>query len=160
MSPAVAQEMMKDLVIPVLTMLVAVCASVALIDAVCVFHETYFKYSEKIESERWLLTQCKDPEFFANLRQHSELCFHVESNHRVGAFMLALKEAISSLNLEPYLARAIEDAARAVRTVGWPVLAATAAVCVLCPSLVVACLYPAQPAPPFVCASRYKLMEA
>ena len=104
---------MKDLMVPVVIILVTVCASVALIDAVCSFHETYFKYSEKIESERWLLAQCKDPEFFANLRQHSELCFLVESNHRVGAFMLALKEAISSLNLEQYLMRALEDAARA-----------------------------------------------
>ena len=77
----------------------------------------------------------------------------MESNHRVRAFMLALKEATSSLNLEPY-------AARAVRAVGWPVLVATTAACVLCPSLVVACLYPAHPAPPFVCATRYKLMEA
>ena len=62
--------MMKDFAIPVLTILVTVCASVALIDAICIFHETYFKYSEKIKSERWLLAQCKDPKFFANLRQH------------------------------------------------------------------------------------------
>jgi hypothetical protein len=46
----------------------------------------------QLESERWLASKCSQPDFFANLHQHTDLCIHVENNARVGAFMLALRD--------------------------------------------------------------------
>ncbi len=31
----------------------------------------------KRNDERWLLLQCADPDFYSNLRQHSDLCTEV-----------------------------------------------------------------------------------
>lgn len=40
-------------------------------------HEAYVSEVGRREDERWLLDKCADPEFYANLRQHSNLCTEV-----------------------------------------------------------------------------------
>jgi hypothetical protein len=40
-------------------------------------HEAYVSEVGKRNDERWLLKQCGDPEFYSNLKQHSELCTEV-----------------------------------------------------------------------------------
>ncbi len=40
-------------------------------------HEAYVWEVGKRNDERWLLQQCLDPEFYANLKQHSDLCTEV-----------------------------------------------------------------------------------
>jgi hypothetical protein len=40
-------------------------------------HEAYVFEVGKRNDERWLLSQCADPEFYANLKQHSDLCTQV-----------------------------------------------------------------------------------
>ena len=40
-------------------------------------HEAYVAEVGKRSDERWLLDQCLDPEFYANLKQHSNLCTEV-----------------------------------------------------------------------------------
>jgi len=41
------------------------------------FHEAYVFEVGKRNDERWLLLQCADPDFYSNLRQHSDLCTEV-----------------------------------------------------------------------------------
>lgn len=43
-------------------------------------HEAYVAEVGKREDERWLLDKCTDPEFYSNLRQHSNLCTEVGCN--------------------------------------------------------------------------------
>lgn len=43
-------------------------------------HEEYVKELGIRDDERWLVEKCKDPEFYANLRQHSDLCTKVSNN--------------------------------------------------------------------------------
>ena len=40
-------------------------------------HEAYVAEVGRRSDERWLLDRCQDPEFYANLRQHSNLCTEV-----------------------------------------------------------------------------------
>jgi hypothetical protein len=39
-----------------------------------IFHEAYTAHVAKVEDERWLLEQCSTPEFYSNIRQHTDLC--------------------------------------------------------------------------------------
>jgi hypothetical protein len=43
----------------------------------CALHEAYVSETVKRSDEKWLLEQCSDPDFYANLRQHSALCTEV-----------------------------------------------------------------------------------
>ena len=43
-------------------------------------HEAYQAEVGQQSDERWLLQQCQLPEFYANLRQHSNLCTEVCSS--------------------------------------------------------------------------------
>jgi hypothetical protein len=40
-------------------------------------HEAYIAEVGRRSDEKWLLNQCQDPDFYANLRQHSNLCTEV-----------------------------------------------------------------------------------
>lgn len=54
------------------------------------FHENYTAHTNKVAEEKWLLERCKDPEFYANMRQHSDLCETVSLNARRSAVLSAL----------------------------------------------------------------------
>jgi hypothetical protein len=43
----------------------------------CALHDAYVAERVKRSDEMWLLERCSDPEFYANLRQHSTLCTEV-----------------------------------------------------------------------------------
>ena len=58
-------------------------------------HEAYVAEVGKRNDERWLLKQCSDPEFYANLRQHSDLCTEVANNARASLFLRALNKVFS-----------------------------------------------------------------
>ena len=63
-------------------------------------HEAYIAEIGRRSDERWLLKQCDDPEFYANLRQHSDLCTQVSNNARSSPFLRALnKVALQSMHL-------------------------------------------------------------
>lgn len=52
------------------------------ITALCItrmyaLHEAYVEEAGRRNDERWLLNKCEEPEFYANLRQHSNLCTEV-----------------------------------------------------------------------------------
>lgn len=51
---------------------VGVCVS-----RVYVFYESYWEFRLKQIDETWLGQQCKDPEFYSNMRQHTDLCTQV-----------------------------------------------------------------------------------
>lgn len=124
--------MIRDFLIPLGTLLVCAVASIAGLDRLCVFHQTYMSISAKLESERWLVKQCLDPQFFSNMHQHSDLCFQVENNARVGAFMLSLRQLTQSF-LSPELLSALSVS----RFASWPFLCGLAALLLLGPSWLV-----------------------
>lgn len=45
-------------------------------------HEAYYFELDKRDKERYLLHKCQDPEFFHNIRLHTDLCSEVEANAR------------------------------------------------------------------------------
>lgn len=77
---------------PLATLVVSMCVCVCSIHWLCQFHQIFLATSARLESERWLVQQCEDPHFFTKMHLHTDLCFTVTSNARVGALMLSLQE--------------------------------------------------------------------
>jgi hypothetical protein len=66
-----------------------------IISRMCLFHEAYVSESNKRVDERWLLEQCKDPEFYSNIRQHTDLCTEVANNAGSSLLLAALSKVAS-----------------------------------------------------------------
>lgn len=126
--------MIREFMIPLVTLCCIMIAGVASLDKLCQFHQTYQVMAAKLESERWLLEQCSDPHFFSKMHTHSDLCFQVENNARVGAFMLALRDLTQAF-LTQKLAGALLNAPQSL--LSWPALAGAGAVLLLAPSWLV-----------------------
>jgi hypothetical protein len=122
--------MLYEFIVPVVTLLSCTVGAIAGLDRLCLFHQTYQSAVARLESERWLLDQCSDPHFFSKMHQHSDLCFQVENNARVGAFMLALRQLTQSFLLPD----ALSALATAVTRCSWPILAFAGACLLFAPS--------------------------
>jgi hypothetical protein len=94
--------MLPEFMAPLVTLCCVAIVGIASLDRLCQFHQAYQTVAAKLESERWLVEQCEDPHFFSKMHLHSDLCFVVENNARVGAFMLALREFTQSFLDGPY----------------------------------------------------------
>lgn len=84
--------MLQEFFIPLATLVLSMCACVCSIHWLCQFHQIFLSMSARLESERWLVQQCEDPHFFTKMHLHTDLCFTVTGNARVGAMMLSLQE--------------------------------------------------------------------
>ena len=124
--------MIQEFMIPLVTLCCFVVTGIAGLDRLCLFHQTYQAMSAKLESEHWLLQQCSDPHFFSKMHQHSDLCFQVENNARVGAFMLALRQLTQSFLIPDVLAGLASS-----RLFSWPALCCACCLLLLGPSWLV-----------------------
>jgi hypothetical protein len=120
--------MLREFMVPLVTLCCCAVAGIAGLDRLCLFHQTYQSIVAKLESERWLLSQCSDPHFFSKMHQHSDICFQVENNARVGAFMLALRQLTQSF-LPPDLLLALTST-----RFSWPIACSVGALLFFAPS--------------------------
>ena len=97
--------MIAEFMVPLATLSCAMVVCIASLDQLCQFHQIYQATASRLDSERWLLGQCEDPHFFSKMHMHTDICFQVENNARVGAFMLALREVTHTLLASDILAR-------------------------------------------------------
>ena len=72
---AIYYYMLREFMIPLTTLCCCAVVSIAGLDRLCLFHQTYQSMEAKLQSERWLLEQCSDPHFFSKMHQHSDICF-------------------------------------------------------------------------------------
>lgn len=84
--------MLREFVAPVVLMGSVAVLVVVMLHGCAALYSRYETLAGQLESERWLVTRCKDPDFFSNMHQHTDLCISVENNARVGALMLALRD--------------------------------------------------------------------
>lgn len=66
------------------------------ISRIFLLHDAYISESNKRIDERWLREKCKEPEFYSNLRQHTDLCTEVEKNARSSLLLVALNKVASN----------------------------------------------------------------
>ena len=120
---------MKSIVTHFATIASSVLLASFAVHKLCVLHAAYQLQQERIEKESWLRTQCAQPQFYTNMRHHSNLCEEIEANARIGALWYALQEVAGTVPPAEVMAFA--------QRLSWPVLAALAFMCLCFPSLVI-----------------------
>lgn len=66
------------------------------ITRIYIFHESYVAENGKRADEKWLLEKCTEPEFYSNMRQHTDLCTEVSNNARTNLLLRALYTTMNS----------------------------------------------------------------
>jgi hypothetical protein len=121
--------------------LLALWTSVFLFTRVFLFYEAYQTESKRKEDERWLRVRCQEPEFYSNMKQHSDLCNQVEINARRSTFLTALHTVLDSTYLcgyESCLSLA-GSAASWIVGAGMPFVAVVVVLLLLTPTLLYPC---------------------
>ena len=70
------------------------------LDCLCEFYTEYTRAASLVESESPLFVNCQNSTFFHMLGQHTDLCVKVQSNHRIGPFMMALQKVAARANAQ------------------------------------------------------------
>lgn len=94
-----------DIIRSVFSMLVSVVSAAAGLDCLGALFTAYKRACMRLDDEKWLLENCKDPMFFSKMRAHTTVCNEVETNARIGAFWTALKEVtdVARVTWQPYI---------------------------------------------------------
>ena len=100
-----------------------------------VFYEAYSAFLRILKDEEWLRSQCSLPEFYSNLRQHTDLCNNVRLNAERSPLLIALNEVANTAHLCGRYSCA--EAFTMLSSAGWPVLLGLVAVLLVAPSVVV-----------------------
>lgn len=130
--------MLMEFMVPLVTLCCSMVLCIACIDLLCQFHQIYEATSSKLAGEKWLLGQCDDPHFFSKMHLHSDICFTVENNARIGAFMLSLREFTQSLLGSDFLLGGRVGAWGLLARIGsWPFLVCVGLLLLLGPSWLV-----------------------
>lgn len=102
-------------------------------------HEAYIQESSKRSDESWLLQQCSDPEFYSNMRQHTDLCTEVANNARSSLILKAIYKVASNTHLCGS-SSCVEAAYTFVVRFGWQATLLVALVMIVAPNFVFAIL--------------------
>jgi hypothetical protein len=75
------------------------------LDCLGALYSAYRRAAMRLEDERWLLENGKDPVFFTKMKAHPTVCNEVETNARIGALWTALKEVTDGARVtwQPYV---------------------------------------------------------
>lgn len=94
-----------DIIGATVSMLVSVVSAAAGLDCMGALYTAYKRACMRLDDEKWLLENCRDPTFFSKMRAHPAVCSEVETNARIGAFWSALKEVTDVLRItwQPYI---------------------------------------------------------
>jgi len=101
-----------------------------------IFYEAYVNFQGVLKDEEWLRSQCDQPEFYSNMRQHSDLCNDVRRNAERSPVLIALNEVAGTAHLCGRYS-CVESLAFLSTSAGWPVLAAIVVTVVLAPTVLV-----------------------
>lgn len=88
----------KSLRMMMLTMSILWFATI-IISRIYVFHNAYIHHMQTKESNQWLLIQCDDPAFYANLGQHVDICTNVREKDRESILLAALNDTLLTASL-------------------------------------------------------------
>jgi hypothetical protein len=100
-----------------------------------VFYEAYTSALRLVRDEAWIRAQCSDPQFYSNLKQHSDLCQSVQINFERSPLLVALN-AVSETAFLCGRFSCTENLA-AISRGGWPVIALVGLISLLAPTLLV-----------------------
>jgi hypothetical protein len=96
---------LADVISAVVTMVVSVVSAAVGLDCLGALYSAYKRACMRLEDEKMLLENCKDPKFFSMMKAHPTVCSEVETNARIGAFWTALREVtdFARVTWQPYI---------------------------------------------------------
>lgn len=106
------------------------------ISRVYVFYESYSLFSMQRSEESWLRAKCKDPEFYTNMRQHTDLCAQIEHRALQWIFLHSVNQVFTNTHIcgERPCIEYINDLV--VRGVAWPAAVILCIFVVTIPSII------------------------
>jgi len=104
------------------------------VSRVFVFYEAYSAFLRVLKDEEWLRVQCALPEFYSNLRQHTDLCNAVRLNAERSPVLLAMNEVANTAHLCGRYS--CTEAVTMISSAGWPVIFALTVTLLMAPSLI------------------------
>ena len=100
------------------------------VSRVFVFYEAYSTFLNILKDEAWLRAQCALPEFYSNLRQHTDLCNAVRLNAERSPLLIALNEVAGTAHICGRL-----SCFDMLSNAGWPVILTAVFVVLFMPSV-------------------------
>ncbi len=88
-----------DAGLSVVSVLVAMVGAGLGLDGAGALLSSYTRACMRLDDERALLHNCRDPAFFKMMSSYPMVCSDVEANARVGALWLALREAADAFRI-------------------------------------------------------------
>jgi len=105
-----------------------------LVSRLFIFYEAYTDHVRTLKDEQWLLLQCASPEFYTNIRTHTDLCSSVRRNAERNPILIALNAVAQTAHLCGRYS-CMDSLAFLSTSAGWPVILAAAAVVLLAPAV-------------------------
>jgi hypothetical protein len=103
------------------------------VSRVFVFYEAYSSFLRILKDEEWLRQQCALPEFYSNLRQHTDLCNDVRLNAERSPVLIALNEVANTAHLCGRYS--CLEALSMLSSAGWPAIFALVTAVLMAPSI-------------------------
>ena len=103
------------------------------VSRVFVFYEAYSSFLSVLKDEEWLREQCALPEFYSNLRQHTDLCSSVRLNAERSPVLIALNEVANTAHLCGRYS--CLEALTMLSAAGWPAIVAVVVTVLVAPSM-------------------------
>lgn len=100
-----------------------------------VFYEAYTSALRTVRDEAWIRTQCDDPQFYSNLKQHSDLCQSVQINFERSPLLVALNAVSETSHLCGRYS--CTENLVTISKGGWPVILSVGIISLLAPTLLV-----------------------
>ena len=100
-----------------------------------IFYESYTAFLSILKDEEWLRFQCASPEFYSNMRQHTELCNTVMLNASRSPILIALNDVASTAHLCGR--NSCADAIVSLSNAGWPVIVTVVLILIVLPTILV-----------------------
>lgn len=103
---------------------------------VYMFCEAYSSFSLRRTEEAWLRQRCREPDFFSNMRQHTDLCAQVEQGARASILLHALNVVCTTAHLcgQRQCADYLNDLV--VRGFAWPLALVLCLFVLMVPSII------------------------
>ena len=128
---------------PIMGVLTVGFFGIVFMDRICNFHSEYMKSVSQLEMDQRMLAICRNESARNVLSIYTSVCLELESNARIGPFMLALNAVTGAAHLRGAASELLHSA----RTLSWPLALALGVLFILCPSLIISIMRRRPPAP-------------
>lgn len=125
--------MSRSFFTPIMVLFTIAFTAVVCMDRLCHMHAEYMKQVSRLEQDAKMLSICRNETHKSVLSIYTPVCLELESDFRIGPFMLALNTVTGG----EHFGGAATELMHSLRALGWPLLLITGVAFCVCPSLII-----------------------